>query len=110
VSGRNDAGQWYWVAFDCPACSSLVRATTVLRGWEARPTAVVEPLALVTRSQGPGKIENLRWPLDEYLRAMPRDQRCEAARRIGDFFSRLERRMFDGAHAARQAASRVRLY
>jgi hypothetical protein len=90
-------------------CSQLVRASTVLRGWEARPKPVIETVALVTRSGGPGKIENLRWPLDEFLRAMPCDERSSTTRRIGDFFYGLERRLVDGAHEARREAARIRV-
>lgn len=110
MTSKLDAGQWYWVAYRCPACSSVVRATTVLRGWESCPSTTIEPLALVTRSQGPGKLENLRWPLDEYLHAMPIERRYATARRIGDFFYRVERRMFDGAHAARELGAHLRVF
>ncbi len=103
-----DARQWYWVGYHCPACSQLVRASTVLRGWEKRPKPVIDSLALVTRSGGPGKIENLRWSLDEFLREMPREQRYQAIRRIDRFFGQLERRLYDGAPEARAAATHVR--
>lgn len=103
-----DARQWYWVGYHCPACASLVRASTVLRGWSARPKPVIDTLALITSSRGPGKIENVRSPLEDFLRAIPREKRYETTRRIDDFFTRLERRLYDGASEARTTASRLR--
>lgn len=102
------ARDWYWHAHRCPGCGQLVRATSVLRGWADHPRPALAPEALITRSHGPGKIENSRWPLTEFLTALPREARREAVYRFDDFYTRLERRLFDGAYETRTAASAVR--
>lgn len=99
----------YWCLLPaCPTCGLGVRASTMLRAWLARPDVTIEPEAMIVTSAGPGTLSNTRKPLADHLRALTREERYQAGRKLDAFFAELERRQLDGARATRTVAWRCR--